>query len=112
MISEYKKEKKMNNIRCIKLITGEEVIADISFNKTDKIYSLRNPFQIIIVPGRSSNDTQFGVIPFPLMIKDKNEVLKISLDHVIYEYEPADDFVSHYYTSTSGIVTPKTSLLM
>jgi hypothetical protein len=50
MISEYKKEKKMNNIRCIKLITGEEVIADISFNETDKTYSVRNPLQIIIVP--------------------------------------------------------------
>lgn len=102
----------MSNIKCVKLITGEELIADIVVNNESNKFILKNSLQIIIVPGATPNDTQFGVIPFPLMIKNKKEGLEISKDHVIYQYEPADEFINHYYTSISGIVTPKTSLIM
>ncbi len=101
------------NIKGIKLVTGEEVIADLSMLPDNRI-QLKNPVQIRVVPPQvRGGEPSMGFVPFPTFSgqKNNNTVLVEPL-HVVYTYEPAEE-ISHNYNQTfgSGIITPSKRLI-
>ena len=98
----------MSNIKCVKLVTGEDVICDYSTENGVSI--LENPVQVSMVPSRSNGQPNFGFIPFPLVSNDK----KITLDsmHILYICDPAEEFVEQYNTLFGNIISPPTSLIL
>lgn len=98
-------------IRGIKLVTGEEIIADIE-NSGDNRYKLTNPVQLRMVPPQvAGGSPSMGFMPFPPFGKE-NESVVIEPLHVVYLYEPVEDIVSNYKSFFSGIITPSSKQII
>lgn len=100
------------NILGIKLVTGEDVIANVDYTSDGK-YKLNNAVQLRVVPPQvRGGEPSMGFVPFPALSKmsDKNFV-EIEPIHVVYSYTPEDSVVDNYRAVFSGIVTPSKQLI-
>ena len=101
------------NIQGIKLVTGEEVIADVSLSNEGQL-QLKNPVQLRMVPPKVAGaQPQMGFVPFPTFSQQKqDEVIFIEPLHVVYNYTPATDISDNYNQMFgSGIITPPTQII-
>jgi hypothetical protein len=101
------------NIQGIKLVTGEEVIADVSVNPQSQL-QLKNPVQLRVAPPKVAGASpQMGFIPFPTFSQQKEgEIIIVEPLHVVYTYTPASDISDNYNQMFgSGIITPPTQII-
>lgn len=85
-------------IKIVKLVTGEELVAEVSESPTE--LSLKNPQKFML--------TAEGLASMPLMPLSKDKEYKISLNHVLLMAEPEDDIKNAYNSQYgSGIVVAK-----
>jgi len=100
------------NIQAMKLITGEEILADIE-SQSETEFVLSNPVGIAIVRG-STGQPSIGFAPFPLHAEQKKDAtLTLAKKHIVYYYTPAEDFINNYnQLFGSGIVLPPTKQLI
>jgi len=95
----------MDNILIIRLISGEEVIANISLSESS--VTLKAPASIIIQAGRDGRQSM-GLADY-LMFADNKEI-RISTQHILFSYEPNADLRNAYNSAFgSGIVVAKTT---
>lgn len=99
------------NIQALKLITGEDVLAEVE-SQSETEFVLCNPVGIAIVRGPDGKPN-VGFAPFPLHAEQKtNATISIAKKHVVYYYTPAQDFVDNYnQVFGSGIVLPNKQLI-
>lgn len=82
-------------IYAMKLITGEEVIGEVE-SHTDIEMVIKNPLGIAIVRGKDGTPN-VGFSPFPIHAEQKSDsTIAFKLEHVVYYYVPAEDFVKNY----------------
>ena len=74
-----------NDVKVLKLITGEEVIARITEEKNNLI-SLEKPMILQMIPPTTSTG-QVGFALIPWIKAGKNEKVTISIEHIIVEEE-------------------------
>jgi len=88
-------------IKIVKLITGEELIADVESNNTD--ITLNQPCAIQLIPSRSDpGQTMMGLIPYASYTEDFK--VNISLDKVIWQEKPSKEIYNQYNSAFgSGI---------
>jgi hypothetical protein len=101
------------NIQGIKLVTGEEVIADVSVTIEGQL-RLKNPVQLRMVPPKVAGASpQMGFVPFPTFSQQKEgETILVEPLHVVYNYTPATDISDNYNQMFgSGIITPPTQII-
>lgn len=98
-------------IKGMKLVTGEDVIADIE-NSGDNLYKLKNSVQLRMVPPQiAGSQPSMGFIPFPPFGDTRNNTILIEPLHVAYVYDPIEGIVSNYKQTFSGIVTPSKQII-
>jgi hypothetical protein len=86
------------NVKIVKLVTGEEIVAEV--NISDKDIVLKNPQKFML--------TAEGLASMPLMPLSKDKEYTIPLHHVILTAEPEDDIKNAYNSQYgSGIVVAK-----
>lgn len=89
-------------IKIVKLVTGEDVIADVSISNNEA--SLKNAFRFVM--------TAEGLASIPLMPFSKDKEYVISMNHIIFMANPEDEFLNSYNAQHgSGIVIAKNTLL-
>jgi hypothetical protein len=101
------------NIQGIKLVTGEEVIADVSVNSQGQL-QLKNAVQLRMVPPKVPGASpQMGFVPFPTFSQQKkDEIVVVEPLHVVYNYTPASDISDNYNQMFgSGIITPPSQII-
>ena len=83
----------METLIC-KLVTGEEVMGEVVLNTN--IIRLKNPVQLSVVRStRGVPSVGFGPFPTYTAAK-KDDTIDLNLQHVVYSYVPAEDFVKNY----------------
>lgn len=99
----------MANIRIIKLVTGEELLGDV----TDQglVYSIKNAVIVALVPSRA-NPQQPSVGLAPWMPYAENDPVVIPKQHVVYDAKPVKEMVNNYNSIFGGIITPPKTLLV
>ena len=104
------------DIIALKLVTGEEILGECSGVSTgptsdNHFYRLKNPVGISIVRGQ--NGPNIGFSPFPLHSEDKSgKEIDINAQHVVYSYQPAEDFIELYESIYgSGLILPNKTLI-
>ena len=86
------------NILMAKIITGEDIIADIEDND-DGTTTLNKPVRLIMTPD--------GAALIPLPPYAKSESLVIKNEHLVFTAEPDDDMYNAYNSKFgSGLVVP------
>lgn len=88
-------------IQVLKLITGEEVLADVTEQETT--LELKSPVRVGVAGDR------VAMIPYSML--SKSETFSISKAHVIFRAEPDDEPLNIYNAQYgSGIVVPSPQL--
>ncbi len=97
----------MSNIMVLKIITGEEVIADV-VSKTNEFYELDDALAIVMQPtqdGRLST----GFLPWLSTIEAP---IKVKESSVISSGEPIKDLKTAYQSMFSKIITPSKNIIV
>lgn len=97
-------------IRIIKLITGEEILAEVKSEFTNPL-NIKNPVRIIVMPNKIDPKTpNIGFAPWAEFSDDKEFVLDKS--HVVAIMTPINEFVNQYNSMFGGLVVPKSNLIL
>jgi len=90
------------DVKVLKLITGEEVMARVSddLSNGDGLIILNKPMVLQAVPGQAG---QVGFALVPWFMAGKNENITISIDHVIAQDDPKAKSETNYLASVTGL---------
>ena len=81
-------------IKLIKLISGEEILGEVVTDTA--LITLKNPVKVATVRGPDGNPS-VGFAPFPTFAEEKKDrQVAFMREHVLYSYEPAEDFRKNY----------------
>ena len=88
----------MDNIKIVRLITGEELICSVKVSSTG--YTLTDV--AILIPTQSN---QLGLAPF-MAYSDAKDGIQTIAKNVMFVVEPVADLKQQYQTMFSKIITP------
>ena len=90
-----------NDVKVLKLITGEEVIARVIEEKNNLI-TLEKPMILqMLAPDRTTGQIGFAMVPW--MKAAKNEKVIISTEHIIAEDEGSEQTNKNYLQLVTGL---------
>ena len=97
-------------VMILKLVTGEEIIADVQNPNIDPVV-IKNPVRIIVIPSKVDTKTpNIGFAPWADFSDDKS--FKLDKAHIICIMEPIKEFVNQYNSMFGGLVVPTSNLIM
>tara|TARA_R100000005_G_C4853181_1_gene118448 strand:- start:289 stop:582 length:294 start_codon:yes stop_codon:yes gene_type:complete len=90
----------MIDVKLFRIITGEEIIAEI-LSETDDTITVQNG--LVVLP----TNTGVGFAPWATVISKEKPEITVSKKHIVYRAEVQDD-VAHKYNEMFGskLVTP------
>ena len=97
----------MQEVKIIRLSTGEDVIAKVGEN--DQGYSLKNPF--VIIPQQSAPGQPVQLMMSLYNAYGKKDTVTMNKDKIVFMSVPKDEIQKSYEANTSKILTPNTSLI-
>ena len=90
-----------NDVKVLKLITGEEVIARVTEEKNNLI-TLEKPMILqMLAPDRTTGQVGFALVPW--IKAAKNEKVTISTEHIIAEDEGSEQTQKNYLQLVTGL---------
>jgi len=90
-----------NDVKVLKLITGEEVIARVT-EEENNLISLEKPMILqMLAPNTTTGQVGFALIPW--MKAAKNERVLISTEHIIAEDEGSEQTQKNYLQLVTGL---------
>ena len=89
-----------NDVKILKLITGEEVIARVTEEKNNLI-SLEKPMTLQMLPPNTTGQMGFAMVPW--MKAAKNEKVIISTEHILVEDEASEQTEKNYLQLVTGL---------
>ena len=96
-------------VQIIKLITGEELLAEIVGD--DTMVRVKNPVRIVVMPNKIDPKTpNIGFAPWAEFSDDKEFTLDKS--HIVAIMTPIKEFVNQYNSMFGGLVVPTGSNLI
>ena len=99
----------MSNIKCLKLISGDEVIADID-EGIEGLVILKKPLQIMMIPNQNN---QFGIGLAPFCPYAKDDVVPLRSGAILSIFDPETGMLNEYNTRFgSGIVVPESKIIL
>ena len=90
-----------NDVKVLKLITGEEVIARVTEEKNVDLITLEKPMTLQMMPSTSTGQVGFALVPW--MKAAKNEKVTISTEHIIAEDEGSEQTEKNYLQLVTGL---------
>jgi len=90
-----------NDVKVLKLITGEEVIARVS-EENSNLLTLEKPMTLQMIPPNTSTG-QVGFALVPWIKAAKNDKTTISIDHVLVTDEASDQTEKNYLQVITGL---------
>ena len=91
-----------NDVKVLKLITGEEVIARVSEEEHSDLLTLDKPMTLQMLPPNTSTG-QVGFAMVPWIKAAKNDKATISIDHVLVTDEASDQTEKNYLQVVTGL---------
>ena len=97
----------MQDVKILRLSTGEDVIAKVGEN--DQGISLKNPF--VIIPQQRGPGQPIQLMMSLYNAFGKSDTVTIGKDKVVFQTDPKEEILKSYEQNTSKILTPKSSLI-
>ena len=100
------------DIKVLKLVTGEEVMGEV-IDENNGNFTLNNVVGIAVVRGKDGQPN-VGFSPFPLYAEAESNIHRtFNREHIVYSYEPAEDFKTNYdQIFGTGLITPPKKLIV
>ena len=90
-----------NDVKVLKLITGEEVIARVS-EESSNLLTLEKPMTLQMLPPNTSTG-QVGFALVPWIKAAKNDKTTISIEHILVTDEASDQTEKNYLQVITGL---------
>ena len=90
-----------NDVKVLKLITGEEVIARVS-EENSNLLTLEKPMTLQMIPPNTSTG-QVGFALVPWIKAAKNDKTTLSIEHVLVTDEASDQTEKNYLQVITGL---------
>jgi len=90
-----------NDVKILKLITGEEVMARVTEGNNGLI-TLDKPMTLQAVPTNQQGQMGFALVPW--LMSGKSDTITISTDHIIAQDDPQAQAEKNYLSQISGLV--------
>ena len=90
-----------NDVKVLKLITGEEVIARVS-EESGNLLTLEKPMTLQMIPPNTSTG-QVGFALVPWIKAAKNDKTTISIEHILVTDEASDQTEKNYLQVITGL---------
>ena len=90
-----------NDVKVLKLMTGEEVIARVS-EESSNLLILEKPMTLQMLPPNTSTG-QVGFALVPWMKAAKNNKVTISIEHILVTDEASDQTEKNYLQVVTGL---------
>ena len=90
-----------NDVKVLKLITGEEVIARVS-EESSNLLTLEKPMTLQMMPPTTSTG-QVGFAMMPWIKAAKNDKTTISIEHILVTDEASDQTEKNYLQVITGL---------
>ena len=92
-----------NDVKVLKMITGEEVMARVSNDLSNGggLITLDKPMTLQAVPTNQQGQMGFALVPW--LMSGKSEKITISIDHIIAEDDPKDQAEKNYLAQVTGL---------
>ena len=87
------------NVKLIRVVTGEEVIAEV-LSETDDTITVKNG--LVVLP----NGQSIGFAPWATVISKEDPEITMSRKHVVYVAEVQDSVSKKYKEMFGNIITP------
>ena len=88
-----------NDVKILKLSTGEEVIARVTDQRD--LLELDNPMTLQAIPTNQQGQMGFALVPW--LMSGKSTKITISIDHVIAQDDPKDQAEKNYLANVTGL---------
>ena len=96
----------MKDVKLIRLITGEEILAEV-LDWKNGVMTIQNA--LVVIPQQG----QVGFAPWATVINPEMPEIGLDMKHVIYSVEPAEPVVKQYNEIFgSNIVLPEKQLIL
>ena len=89
-----------NDVKVLKLITGEEVIARVSEERSNLLI-LEKPMTLQMLPNTSTGQVGFAMVPW--MKAAKNDKVVISVEHILVTDGASDQTEKNYLQVVTGL---------
>jgi len=97
----------MSNVKCVKLISGEDIIADVD-ESVQGLVVLKNPLLVMMIPNQNN---QFGIGLAPFCPHAKDSTVPVMAGAVIAVFEPEVGMRNEYNTKFgTGVLIPNNKL--
>ena len=90
----------MNEVKILRLTTGEDVIAKVGEN--DQGVSLSKPF--VIIPQQAAPGKPIQLMMSLYNAFGKNDTITLDKDKIVFMTDPKDDILKSYEQNTSRII--------
>ena len=90
-----------NDVKVLKLITGEEVIARVTEEENNLISLVKPMILKMLAPNTTTGQVGFALMPW--MQAAKNEKVIISTEHIIAEDEGSEQTQKNYLQLVTGL---------
>lgn len=99
------------NIKIIKLLNGQDLIANIVKDDYPINITINNPVAIVVLPTKTNPQTPtVGFAPWAEFSDDKE--IKLSYNHILAMMTPVKEFISQYNSMFGGIVLPSNKMIL
>ena len=88
-----------NDVKILKLITGEEVMARVTEQRD--LLELDNPMTLQAIPTNQQGQMGFALVPW--IMSGKSNKIIISIAHVIAQADPKDQAEKNYLAQVTGL---------
>lgn len=101
----------MKNVNIIKLLNGQEIIAEVIENDTSSLeLKVKNPTAIMIVPSKEQpNVPTLALAPFSQLSKQTE--YSFNRMSIITMMEPVPELLNEYIRIKTGLITPVNKLV-
>jgi hypothetical protein len=99
------------NVQILKMITGEELLAEIVDRSEDSFITIKNPVRVVVMPTKTNPQTPtVGFAPWAEFSEEKT--FTIHKAHVIVTMKPVQEFINQYNSMFSGILLPEKKIII
>ena len=89
-----------NDVKVLKLITGEEVIARIS-TESSNLLILDKPMILQMMPANQQGQVGFAIVPW--LMAGNSERITISTEHILAEDDVKSEIEKNYLANVTGL---------
>ena len=89
-----------NDVKVLKLITGEEVIARVS-RESSNLLILDRPMILQMMPANQQGQVGFAIVPW--LMAGNSEKITISIEHILAEDVVKSEVEKNYLANVTGL---------